>query len=349
MSSTELTAPAGSLDWGRRPAMDEIDQRLLSLIRSTAFKGLNDAECGQALELARGLDLNPLAQEIWASAYTRNGGDRHVLIMVGRDGLLKNANRYGDYRGYDSDVIHAQDDFRRVPPKPESKSLRERAGVSHTYGLPAERGEIVGAWCAAERAGRPPRFFLALLSEYMPPPGNKRDKSPWGSQTSVMIEKVAISVVHKTLCSITGVYVEEEVDRLRRADAEGTAEEVPGPDFGGDAVGARIKAAAERIWAADPSLLPPARLEMMLPGLTEEGRAQLADELERQAGSLPEGPAAQEEERAVLARRREDLERRLERTVPGSDEAAELALELDLVIEKLGGSAPGQGELDIKL
>ncbi len=211
--------PVGALT--EKPWIDQIDERQLALIQNTVAKGLTKAEVGQFLEIARSLGMNPWANEIWAAkGKGKDGGEGKLLLMVGRDGLIGHAERnFADYMGYESGVVYSGDTFERGEPDPEARSMRGRAGVVHEQAKPHD-GDLLGAWAVCERSHRPPRFFYAALDEYMPTNENQRKYSPWGSATAAMIEKVPISIVHRTLCGLGAVYLEEEV--ARAFDAEST-------------------------------------------------------------------------------------------------------------------------------
>ena len=227
MASTALDRVDPIQALTQEPWINQISKNQLELIQKTVAKGLSNAETGQFLELARSLGMNPWAREIWAAkGQGRDGKEGQLLIMVGRDGLIGHAERnFDDYAGYDSGVVHENDTFERGEPDPDAKSLRARAGVRHKEGHPKDQGAIVGAWAVAERVGRPPRYFYAALSEYMPKSEGKIKYSPWGSAVAIMIEKVPISIVHRTLCGLGAVYLEEEV--ARAFDGEATVAEEP--------------------------------------------------------------------------------------------------------------------------
>jgi phage recombination protein Bet len=285
VTATDLAAPSVAQQLAEKPAIDRVNARQLQLIRQTVAVGASDAEIGMFLQLAGALDLNPFAREIWcAKGRGRDGEPGRLLILVGRDGLLKNANRYEDYLGYDCDVVRENDRFVKGKPKGGGETMRERAGVQHTYkaAKPEERGDIVGAWAIAERRGRPVRYFFANLSEYMPPPGKKRQYSPWGSSVSVMIEKVALSVVHRTLCQITGVLIEEEAAQMFAQDATPEAAEVLDPLLAGmpaDIV-ERLAAAVEQANRLEAESWSAARCQMEMTGRSADELVLLAERIE---------------------------------------------------------------------
>src|SRR5687767_7333598 len=72
----------------------------VAVIRQTVAKGATDAQLAMFLELSAFLRLNPLAKEIWCAVKpARNGGEPDVMVMVGRDGMLRKAREW-DKSGY---------------------------------------------------------------------------------------------------------------------------------------------------------------------------------------------------------------------------------------------------------
>jgi hypothetical protein len=185
---------------------ESINKYKLAALRQK-WEGLSDQEIVVALELASSLDLNPWTNEFYAAK-----GNQGLLMMVGRDGLLRKAEEFPDYLGYDCGVVYTNDYFERVDPDPDAKTMRLRAGVIHRPANPKDQGECLGAWAVAERRGRPPRYFFAPMKDYCP--ASPHPKSSWAKTPTIMIEKVPISVVHRTLCNLSGVYLEEEVGKL---------------------------------------------------------------------------------------------------------------------------------------
>jgi hypothetical protein len=284
MTGSEVALPdtATAQALARPTLYDRMDPQQLAVLKSTVAAGADDAELAYFLELAGHLDLNPFAHEIWcAKSRGRDGGKGRLLVMVGRDGLLKVARRTPGYLGYDADVIHENDTFERREPNPEAASMRGRAGVHHVYGHPKDRGAVLGAWAVAEREGEPPRFFYADLAEYMPK--SPDSYSPWSKQPSVMIDKVAISLVHRTLFSITGIHVEEEMARVLDAEAIEVDESIPWPD---GEVGERIRFAVEEINNIEPNTYPPAVLQMMLAGQADDVLEKLMRDVEKELVQL---------------------------------------------------------------
>ena len=182
MSTSELDRPdAGELS--APLAIAGIDRKRWDLVKATVAKGASDQEVAMFLELAAKYDLDPFAKEVWcAKGSNTDGGEGRLLIMVGRDGLRKIAQRNNIH--IDGDVVHEHDRFE------VARSADGNRTVEHAWGRPEDRGPIVGAWAECREGGplgKPLGFFYAALSEYKPTNEKKLKYSPWGTQESVMI------------------------------------------------------------------------------------------------------------------------------------------------------------------
>lgn len=220
MSSTDVAVRAGSL--AAPPAIDGVDARRLDLIKRKVSSGKRAveptmAELATFLELCGKYELDPFANEVWlAKSEGRDGGPGQILIMVGRDGLRRIARRNG--LDIDSDVVHEGDSFAVERVLLNGKRTRT---VTHSYGLPKDRGAIVGAWCEVWRKadGVQVGYYYAPLSEYMPTNEKKKQYSPWGSQPSVMIMTAAERNALRQATPLGGVLGEGEDARIGEANA----------------------------------------------------------------------------------------------------------------------------------
>jgi hypothetical protein len=169
----------------RRPVIDRIisapdGARTLELIKSTVAPNCSDAEVGHFLELCAAYGLDPFAREAWcAKGKPKDGQSGKLLIMVGRDGLRKIAQRNGLH--LDGDVVRENDDFA------VKRTADGDRSIEHSYGKPQDRGPIVGAWAECREGGplgRPMGYFYAPIGEYKP--SNVSAYSPWSKQEGVM-------------------------------------------------------------------------------------------------------------------------------------------------------------------
>lgn len=187
--STELV-PHGLARLQRAPIVDQIDAQTMALIASQIAPTCTKGEIGHFLELCAHYDLDPFAKEAWCA----KGKSGKLLIMVGRDGLRKIAQRQGLH--VDGDVVRADDayevefidaDADARPGEWEANGGAPFHRVTHRRtGMGQQRGAIVGAWCRVkDHAGREGGWFEAPLEEYKPQSTN--DYSPWQRQVGVMI------------------------------------------------------------------------------------------------------------------------------------------------------------------
>jgi phage recombination protein Bet len=271
----------------RQYAREQID-----LIKNTVAKGATDAELDLFLELCARYQLDPFAGQVWcARMRNEDGGERGQMVtMVGRDGMLVIARRFDDFEGVLGDVVREHDDFRVV-------QRDDNVIVTHGYGKPSERGEIVGAWAKVTRRDEKPTYFFAPFEEYAPPRDTKRwKKTPWSSNTSAMILKCAQSTALRFAYSITGLVGAEEISRhldpgdVTRGIDEGEIEWGDDPEVADRlqqlfAVANEVKTDAFR----------PRKIQGMLAGRTEGERRQIALDLERfieaNGGEVPPPPA----------------------------------------------------------
>ena len=221
----------GSL--ARPPAIDLINDRQLALLQQRAAKGCSHSEIAQFLELCVAYGLDPYAQEAWcARGKGRDGGEGQLLIMTGRDGLRKIANRNG--LDVDCDVVREHDTYE------VTRASDGQRVVYHTYsGTAIQRGPIVGAWAEVRKGGKSKGYYFAELSEFMPTSENKRRYSPWGHQTSVMILAAAERQAIRQATPLGGLLAEGEDARVGEAAgppealAERIAEWAPDADSAG--------------------------------------------------------------------------------------------------------------------
>jgi hypothetical protein len=261
-------------------------------------KGCTDAEIASFLELAARYDLDPFAKEIWCA---KDKKDSRVLIMVGRDGLRKIAQRQGLH--IDGDVVRANDEFgvsRR------GDGVRE---VTHSYGHEKDRGAIVGAWCQVTGRGNFPMgipstqvgFFYAPISEYKP--RGASEYSPWSKQTSVMILAAAERQALRQATPLSGLLAEgeDESAMAQLTAGEGTGEPVGWKDISDEQVMEleklmrRAEARGHAGFAHRPTV------EMIVNGQTERFIADWISLADEQLAEMKVTPARAEEVADVLA------------------------------------------------
>jgi len=264
--STELLA--------RPPIFDSVDPRRLVLIKAQIAPKCNDAEVAHFLELCAHYELDPFAHEAWCA----KGKNGNLLIMVGRDGLRKIAQRNGLH--VDGDVVRAKDEITIVRTPDGNRT------VAHAYGNPSQRGEIIGAWAECREGGpmgRPMGYFYAPLAEYQPKVPN--EYSPWAKQVGVMILAAAERQAIRQATPLGGLLAvgEDEVVNERALAAgddpavEVAPEDVPWPD---GPLGERLRAAVDAANEIEANAYTPATLAMLLAGQTPAELEAIAAKIE---------------------------------------------------------------------
>lgn len=215
----------------RKPIIDLLDEDQVKLIAARAQAGskseIKRGELAAFLELAASYQLDPFSGEVWLA----KGRNDKVLIMVGRDGLRKIAQRNGLV--VDGDVIHENDDFQT---RRNADGSRE---VMHVYGHPKDRGPIVGAWCEVRTfpssvvmRSRVMGFFVATVNEYKPTHADTLKYSPWGSQESVMILAAAERQALRQATPLSGLVAQGELDRSQEPPIGEAAPEMTRGELG---------------------------------------------------------------------------------------------------------------------
>jgi phage recombination protein Bet len=238
----------------------------INLIAATVAEGATRPQLFMFLELASKYDLDPFAKEIWCAVPKAVDGSARtdkVMIMVGRDGFLKIAQRHPDYRGMDSDVVRENDDF-AVERLEDGRRL-----ITHRYGR--ERGKPVAAYAVVLREGRLPTYFHAPIEDFKP--SGASSYSQWSKGPGTMILKCAEAGALRRAFSITGIVAEEEV-----AHHFDTQVEAPEPDAPPEMVD-RIRSLFDQARMLDQDAYTPAKQRLMLAGVSEERLGQIEQEL----------------------------------------------------------------------
>jgi hypothetical protein len=281
---------------GLDASIEKWTDKEMALIAATVAKGANGGELRLFLAQAASLNLSPLNGEIWCvKTGGSNGGEGRIAIIVGEQGRLKVANRYPDYDGFRSDVVCKEDRFVKLPDPKELPGVKGQwTYIEHSYGKPEERGEVVGAWCEVYRQGKPATFFYAPLNDYMPTDAAERAKKfiPWFKTLDRQIVKCAISTAFRMAFPLlAGVYGEEEIDHIAQRGPT-TVEE--GIEWGGSVeVAERMESLFAAANNAVPDAYSPAKIKLMLAGLSDEERLDLAAQevipfIEANGGTVPE-------------------------------------------------------------
>jgi len=188
-----------NVDGGREDRLINYTKEEKDILRKTAASNANEDEFKVFLHVAETYGLDPFLNEVF---FWKDKKDR-MTVMCSRDGYLKIANRNKDFEGLVSDVVRANDEFKRTT-----------TGIEHIYGG-SDRGDILGAYALVFRSNREyPVFVFAPFEEY------NGYNSVWNRYPSAMILKVAESMSLKRAFSVSGLVSQEEMDVQRLEDKE---------------------------------------------------------------------------------------------------------------------------------
>lgn len=260
----------------RPPVFDDVPARQIALLKSTVAKGATDPELATFLELARKYDLDPFAHEVWCAISQRDGGNRNVLIMVGRAGLRKIAQRQG--LRIDGDIVRQNDQF-KVTRNPDRTRTIAHVYTEGSAGDAKGRGPIIGAWAEVWDDKGQRGYFYAPIGEYKPTNPNKLKYSPWGSQESTMILAAAERQAIAMATPLGGLHVESEAAApvLDAGPVVEEASELP-PEA--------MLVIEHASTVGHAQLSDPATVAMMVTGLPPESLAEWASEKHAELNEL---------------------------------------------------------------
>lgn len=348
--STDVAVRDQTFDLTRAP-QERWNKDMIEVVAKNVFRGktITEPQLFFCLAIAESLNLNPLTGEVYfIPGKSSDGQGPAYLPYIGRNGLVKKATERGYY--YESDTVHENDKFRIVRGKDGERTC------THSYGH-GDRGAIVGAYAFLHRrgGGETPSFFYAPWDEYVPTfdADWKLAKSPWGNQSSAMIEKCAMIGAGRKRLDMGNVLADGEIERVMQQQEVGPSSspmvtagsnEFDFATLTDDAeLVDRLRAGAEAAeWTA-------AKCEMSMTGRSHDHLVKIAEHLETLNRSEPVEPPDAEEEiadaevvheplteeqqehQAALQLQITDLEDRMRMAAPDSEEAEVLQEEIDRV------------------
>lgn len=305
MPSTEMVA-GGAFDLTRAP-QERWNEEMVKVVAKNVFRGheITEPQLYFCLSVAEAIELNPMIGEIYfLPSKSRDAKGPAWTPYVGRNGLVNKADRAGCY--FESDTVHANDDFEITRQKNGVRTVR------HSYSQ-KDRGEIVGAYAFLhDRDGSArPAFFYAQLSEYLPTFDAewKLAKSPWGNQTSALIEKCAMLGAGRKRLRLGNVLSDGEIEKVQQMASIGPGAPAPverefswaALEEAGAARGlvARLRDAVEAIREVDGSAWPPAKVDLVATGMSDEELAGLVAQIEAETvilrATVSDSPAPEAE------------------------------------------------------
>ncbi len=196
----------------------------LSLIRKTAAKDANDVEFNAFIEFCRASRLNPAKRQVYLFVYSKNNpAKRQAVIVTAIDGLRAIADRSGNYRPDPEPPRITYDDRLKGPLNPLGivKAVVTVFKWSHGEWFPVageahwtEFAPIKDIWAEDETGKRVKTGKQELDAA----------KEGWVRMAHLMISKAAEAQALRKGWpeDLSGVYAEEEVDKMKTIDLSAT-------------------------------------------------------------------------------------------------------------------------------
>ncbi|MBK9723408.1 MAG: recombinase RecT [Saprospiraceae bacterium] len=167
----------------------------MDIIKKSVAKDTSDSELKYFLNVCKSTGLNPFKKEIWC--YKDFKGN--LLVFVGRDGFLSNAQNQSDFAGIRSCDVCENDDLVLDMMNPSQNK--------HLINF-KNRGKIIGAYAIVFRKSGEPTISYVEFKSY------DKGQSAWKTHPAAMIKKVAETNALKLAFSISGVQSEHEYDLI---------------------------------------------------------------------------------------------------------------------------------------
>lgn len=133
----------------------------LQVIQNTIARGTTPQQFQLFIKTAQYAGLNPFLNHIHCIIYGQ-GQDARMSIQISVEGIVYLAKQHPDYRGYDVQTVHENDEFRA------RKIVHENGQdsweiVTHEVSFP--RGKVIGCYAIAYREGFRPFVVLMDIEE----------------------------------------------------------------------------------------------------------------------------------------------------------------------------------------
>lgn len=188
------------------------------LIRRTVCpKGISEDAFALFMVQCKRSGLDPLLKEAFCVPRRAKVGNDWVeqhVFQPAEAGMLSRAERFPDFKGVQASAVYAEDDI----------LIDMGAGtVKHAFNPAKRKGQLVGAWARAERAGKLPVVVWVDFQGYV-------QQTPlWSKIPNTMIEKCArVAALRKAYPeAFGGLYIAEEMPEETKAAPESKARKAP--------------------------------------------------------------------------------------------------------------------------
>lgn len=176
------------------PAEQWPDLRIRSIIKTVAPPKASVADIAMFLAVAQRYDLDPLIKEIWLAE------DKGKLIVItGKDAILKKARQHPEYLGHVSGLVHDQDEF-------EFEQMPDDDVRVHHKIVGFPRGKLVGAYSIVRMKNLPPVWIVREIEDY----AHLFSKKNWENYKPDMFLARVVNAAHRLAISLTGLYTRED-------------------------------------------------------------------------------------------------------------------------------------------
>lgn len=218
--------------------------------RTICPKGISDDAFALFMEQCKRSGLDPLLKEAFCVPRRAKVGDAWIeqhVFQPAEAGMLSRAERFPDFKGVQASAVYAEDDI----------LIDMGAGtVKHAFNPAKRKGQLVGAWARAERAGKLPVVVWVDFSGYV-------QQTPlWSKIPNTMIEKCArVAALRKAYPeAFGGLYIAEEMPEETKPTPEAKASKKAPPPPPEDplslaesnVVDAQFRAASEQVTGKAP-------------------------------------------------------------------------------------------------
>ncbi|QGQ97022.1 hypothetical protein EHS13_20105 [Paenibacillus psychroresistens] len=162
----------------------DLDETMIQTIHETIAKDCTEPQFRLFMTIAKSLGANPLLNEIYPTVYSGK-----LTPQFGIGFYVTQARKHKDYRGYDVQLVHENDEFSMHQEKDEGDERYYTVIDKHSWGFP--RGKIIGCYAFAYREGFKP-FSVVMGIEEVDHLRNSNigmQKAMWNNNTGDMFKK----------------------------------------------------------------------------------------------------------------------------------------------------------------
>lgn len=161
----------------------DLKQTDIQVIHETIAKDCTEPQFRLFMTIAKSLGANPILNEIYPTVIQGK-----LIPQFGIGFYVKQARKNNDYKGYDVQLVHEQDEFKMHQERAEDGRYYVVID-EHSWGFP--RGKIIGCYAFAYRDGFSPFSVIMGIEEveHYQKSGIGMQKTMWTNQLPDMFKK----------------------------------------------------------------------------------------------------------------------------------------------------------------